>query len=544
MKTQPKRILLLYTDKYYLIKQVYPFGLDLIAGYLRGYGYDVIVDYPFLPGPDLETNLKNILEQTNPQFIGLGIRNVDTCMSCETYGDYGGNGYRTFYFLPEVKKIVDNIKKCAPKSPIIAGGGGFTISPAEILKYLGLRFGIVGEGEEPLRRLIEAFPDMGKISKIPNLAYFDGKYLLNPRQNYRFARNPGYLGRDNAFNYAFEKTGLPVQVKRGCNQRCSCCVEPIIEGERFVLRDIDCIIEELKITSQTYEGIRTIYFVDTEFNLPDLAYCTRLVKRLIKEELHHRFSFSSQFLPRPFNRDFAKILAEAGFSIILTCDSFANDILEKNWTSYRNRDIISALELCEEHGISCTISMIFGLPGETYETLDHSLEQMKRYAPNFLRRYEYTIGGRIYQGTNLCGFAEKGKEKQHLYGVKSDGYLEPFYYCSPESPMKLKQYIEGALGYPVAYENRYDETISNGLGIAYLADQGSWEEAISRFLKSNISAQSSIYEYLFRKLSEKGRVDDARAISKNLLEAIYENGKTAPYRDQIELIQFYLSCLG
>jgi hypothetical protein len=170
-KPKKKRILLLYADKYYLIKQVYPFGLDLVANYLIQHGYDATIQYPFLPDPDLETNLVNILNQTNPHFIGLGIRSLDTCMSCEKYGDYRENEFSTFYFLPDVKKIVEIIKKHSPDLPIIAGGGGFTISPVAILKYLGIKYGVVGEGEEFLRQFVNVFPDKEKISRIPNMVY-------------------------------------------------------------------------------------------------------------------------------------------------------------------------------------------------------------------------------------------------------------------------------------------------------------------------------------------------------------------------------------
>jgi len=540
---EKKRILLLYTDKYYLIKQVYPFGLDLIADYLRQCGYDVTIEYPYLPDPDPETNLANILEHTAPDIVGLGIRNLDTCMSCEEYGDFEGDEFKAFYFLPEVKRLADFIKKHAPGLPIVAGGGAFTISPIAILKYLGIEYGVVGEGEEPLRRFIEAFPDTIKISKIPNFAYLKDDYVVNPRQDYRFGRDLWAFGRDKKFNYAFETTGLPVQVKRGCNRTCSYCVEPFIEGKKSLFRDIDQVIAELKTVSETHEGINTIFFVDTEFNVPDLAYCSRLVRRIMEEDLHQRFSFSSQFLPRPFDPDFAKILAEAGFSIILTCDSFADSVLERNRVSYRQADITNALRLCEEYGISCTLSMIFGLPGETYETLNHSLEQMNRYPPRFLRRYEYTIGGRVYQGTSLCGSMEKGGVERHLYGMKSDGYLEPFYYCSPESPMRLKQYIQKGFPYPMAYQNYYDETVTSGLAVIYLADQGSWEEAVFRFLESDLAVRSSIYEYLFRKLTDAGRIDDARTISVKFLENIQESKNLTQFGEQAELIRFYLSCL-
>ena len=538
------RVLLLYTDRYYLIKQVYPYGLDLIADYLRQSGHDVTVEYPFLPEPDLETNLLNILEKSMPEMIGLGIRNIDTCMSCETYGNYGENDYKTFYFLPEIRKIADLIKKHAPGVPVIAGGGAFTISPAAILKYLRIEYGVVGEGEEPLRQFIEAFPDKEMINRIPGLARLDDGFRINPRKAYRFMDDALLRVRERKFHYAFETAGLPVQVKRGCNQVCSYCVEPIIEGREIVFRQIDPIIEELNSISKEDDGIRNIFFVDTEFNLPDLTFCSQLVERIIEEDLHDRFSFASQFLPKPFDSDFAGLLAEAGFSIIFTCDSFADEVLKRNHTSYRERDICNTLEVCEQYGLACTISMIFGLPGETYETVTYSLEQVKRYSPGFLRRYEYTIGGRIYQGTRLCRSIEKGGEEAHLYGTRSEGYIEPYYFCAPENPFKLKQYIEKDLGYAISYENRYDETAFQSLAIAYMADQGRWGEVILMFLEGNLPARSQIYDYLFRRLTEAGKIDDARVVSENLLSAIGKENKDPRYRDQVELIRFYLSLLG
>ena len=145
---------------------------------------------------------------------------------------------------------------------------------------------------------------------------------------------------------------------------------------------------------------------------------------------------------------------------------------------------------------------------------------------------------------DLCGLIEKGGAHRHLYGVKSEGYIEPFFYCAPENPMKLQEYIQNALGYPIAYQNTYEEKRLQVLALSYLIDQCRWEEGVSSFLKSDVSAQSAIYDYCFRKLAHAGRVNDAREISVNLLDKIRLGAKTPEYEGEAELIRFYLEQLG
>lgn len=545
MQLMSKKVLLLYTDKYYLIKQIYPFGLDLIASYLRSHSYYVSIDFPFLPEIDPEINLFKILKREKPDIIGLGLRNIDTCMACEKYGNHEGPGYKTFYFLPEVKQLVDIIKMQMPNVPIIAGGGAFTISPAAIMKMLGIKYGIVGEGEEAMRQFLEAFPDDEKISRIPNMVFqHQNGYKINPKQPYNFSKAEKIIKREQKFNYSYESSGMPIQIKRGCNQNCSYCVEPLIEGRSFTFKQHEDVICELKEIAENYDGIRNIFFIDTEFNIPDLTYCMLLVQKIIDAGLNEHFRFSSQFLPRPFNYEFAKLLAKAGFSIVLTCDSFADSVLKINKTSYREKDIITALELCSQFDLDCTINLVFGLPGETYQTVDHNIKNMIKFSPNPLRRYEYTIGGRIYQGTGLCRLASAEKNTEHLYGKKIEGYLEPYYYCSPESPLKLKEYIDDKLPFSIVYKNNYDSRIFQELGVRYLVDQKAWDEAAVKFFDSDISAKASVYDYFFRKLADSGKNQTAREISGHLIETILAAENNSEYMEQIPLIKYYMSFLA
>ncbi len=64
------------------------------------------------------------------------------------------------------------------------------------------------------------------------------------------------------------------------------------------------------------------------------------------------------------------------------------------------------------------------------------------------------------------------------------------------------------------------------------------------FRESDLPVRSQIYDYLFRRLTGAGKIDDARVVSENLLSAIEEDNKDLRHRDQMELIRFYLSLLG
>ncbi|RLB15769.1 MAG: hypothetical protein DRG82_10770 [Deltaproteobacteria bacterium] len=538
-----KRVLLLYTDRYYLIKQVYPFGLDILAHHLRHCGHEVHVEYPFLPDEDMEINVREILERIDPDVIGLGFRNLDTCMSCETYGDLQGEGYRTFHFLSWFKKIVDIIQEARPDVPLVAGGGAFTMSPLAMLKNLHLRYGIIGEGEEPFREFLDSYPDTEELSRVPNLVSLnEEEYRRNPRQKYGFPS--GWIAeREPKFQYAYQTTGLPVQVKRGCNQHCSYCVEPMLEGAKFVFRPVEEIIAELENISTKYDEVQRIFFVDTEFNTPSLTHSSNLLKRIISSELFDHFRFASQFLPRPFDIPFAHLLSEAGFSIVLTCDSFSDQVLEQNGCSYRRKHILEVLRQVEDVGIDCTVSLVFGLPGETRETLDDTLGYMMRYPASPLRRYEYTIGGRIYPDTPLSRFALARAKAGHLYGEPSEGFIAPYYYCSPDSPLSLKSYIAEAIPFAQAFENHFNPSDHTRLAIAYLADQDKWTEASALFTRSELSVKSAIYDYLFKKLLKVGEKREAVFISEGFLAGIRESGEREEYEDQAGIIQYYLGFL-
>lgn len=536
-----KRVLLLYTDPYYLVEQVYPYGLDLLATRLREEGVEARIEYAFLPSADPAANLTKTVADFRPDLVGLGIRNIDTCMACEDYGDVAGEGYRSFFFLPRIREAANAVREVLAGVPIICGGGGFTVAPRQILDYLDVGFGVAGEGEAALSAFVQAWPDQDRLAQIPGLVIRGEKgFTENPRGKFAF---PGAQipARDPGFRHSFESVGLPVRVKRGCNQACSFCVEPIIEGRTFIFRDIPDVVNELQAAARM-DGVNKIFFVDTEFNIPDPDYGTALVEGLLAKGLHSRFRFASQFLPRPFTNDFAILLAKAGFSVILTCTSFADEVLEASGVSYREADILHALDLCAEHGIDATVDLIFGLPGETWETVDHSIRRMTDLPATSQRHYEYTVGARVYPGTAMARrIGEEGG--RNVYGNPTPGLLELCFHCVPASPLELKRYVDSRVPSPMRFDNALSESLRARLAVGYLADHGRFREADDAYLSLSLPDQSVVFDYYFRSLADAGYPGRARLAAENLREAIDESNNPA-YRGQAGVIDYYLAILS
>ncbi len=535
------RVLLIYTDPYYLVKQVYPYGLDLLAARLRREGIETRIEHASLPGAAALTNLSQVVAEFRPDLVGLGIRNLDTCMACEEYGQLTGDGYRSFFFLPQIRDVADAVRQLLPGVPFICGGGGFTIAPRAILDYLDIDYGIIGEGEAALAAFVQQWPEQDRLQDIPGLIVrTDDGFRETVRQRFVFP-DPVPTQRDAGFNHAFESAGLPVRVKRGCNQACIFCVEPIIEGRHFIYRDPVEVIGELQDCA-ALDQVRTVFFVDTEFNVPDLSYATQLLEYLLAAGLERRFRFASQFLPRPFTDDFAALLATAGMSVIMTATSFADEVLEAAGASYRRSDIIAAIDLCARHDIDITIDLIFGLPGETWETVERTISAMNDYPENGRRRYEYTVGARIYPGTALAEMVQSQRRKTDIYGRLTPELLEPCFFCTPAAPLELKRFVDARLPAPMRFANELSEAGRARLAVAYLADRGRFAEALRTYLSLALPDKAAAFDYFFRQSANHGHLETARQAAEDLKQAIGA-ARDPAFSGQVTVIDYYLGVL-
>jgi len=539
-----KKVLLIYANEYFLTSPVYPFGLDIIAQHLRENGHTVCINLPFLRYQDTSKGIETILNDFQPDIAGISIRNIDTAMACDSGGTFQLPGINTHFFLPGIARIITVIKKNRPDLPVVCGGTGFSVSPESILEYVGGDFGIISNAARPMLMFVNFFPDLEKVKSIPNLIsqQFDVSKKQSRSELFtEFDLLPIEKSKD--FNHSFETIGIPVMTSYGCCMNCSYCVEPKITKNRFIQRPKKDIVNELVSISEKKNNISEIFFVNTEFNIPDPGYSLALLKDIIKNQLHKRFRFSSQFLPIDFSEEYVNHLSRAGFYVILTCDSFFDDILKKNNSPYREKHILNTLDLFEKFNVQCTLNLIFGLPGETFDSINHTLSMIRKYAVTGLFKFEYTVGARIYNNTALAKYIENNNQEANIFGNISKGYTEPLFFSSPASPLELNKYIEPGLPFKQHFKpfNTEDNRIFRKT--IYDADQGHLEKACHSFLNTGIQPKALIYDYLFRKLTDCGENKLAKKISIDFITTIQNKDRQGLYTDRIPMIQYFLSLL-
>lgn len=533
-----RKILLIYANEYFLISPVYPFGLDIIAQYLEKKGHHVGIDLPFLTGPDLSTGIEAALDNFMPDIIGVGIRNIDTAMAQDPTGAFKKGGISTHFFLPGIARMIRIIKQLRPDIPVVAGGAGLSVSPEAVLACTGADFGITGPGARPMAMFAERYPECGGI---PNLIC-PGQPV--PELQEKYTDLDLITGRKNpAFNHSFETIGMPVLTGHGCCMNCAYCVEPSMTGRRVTLRTPEAVIDELWYISENHPDISEIFFVNTEFNVPTPEQSLAILKAIVSNRLNERFRFSSQFLPVRFTEEYAGSLAMAGCYVILTCDSFFDPILTINNSPYRKKDIVQTLDLLEQFTVPCTMNLIFGLPGESVESIHHTLDMINTYTASGLVKFEYTAGARIYDNTGLARYIEHNPDEKHLYGIRSKGHIEPWFYSSPRSPEALNALIKSRLSYEQAFiptpmeDNRALRTT------AYWVDRQECEKACGSFFDAPLRVKVSLYDYLFRKLTQTGRDAPARQITMDFITSLENDDPQGAYADRLPVARFFLSLL-
>ena len=382
---------------------VFPLGLAYLASPLAAAGHQLaMLDLCFTIDP--EAAVAEILAGFPADVMVISIRNIDNVTFPLTRS-----------YLSGIRNIID---PCRGRVPVIIGGSGFSLMPVEILTALDADYGVAGEGEEVLPRLLECIGNGVSPAHLPGVVCRGESEFIAPRLLER-------IGAPDRSLFAVERYhregGMAnVQSKRGCPFSCCYCTYPLIEGNRVRLRPIDDIIAELRELVEKY-GVSYIYFVDDIFNYPP-DFAERLCSAIIDVRL--RLNWSAFINPAFMTPSLLEVMQKAGCDAMEFGTDSGSPVMLKNLGKSFTVDVIrGSSRLCRESGMDFAHYLLFGGPGENRETVLESFTLMDELCPTAVIAM---TGIRIYPGTAIY--------RQALAdGVIAPGtpMLEPVFYISP-----------------------------------------------------------------------------------------------------------------
>ncbi|MDD5129961.1 MAG: radical SAM protein [Candidatus Omnitrophica bacterium] len=349
------------------------------------------------------------------------------------------------YFL--VKKITSAIKQKTPTVLTLAGGPTATFSDMNIMQDTkALDFCVRGEGELTVLELLSQGARKN-LSKIKGITYrLNNKIIRNPGRplikNLDAIPSPYLSGVLDPADVLRVNSEIPLLTSRGCIFNCSYCNFAAMSRHTIRYHSTRRIIREFQLISSKIHDYhhRKIAIQDDIFTF-NKTRVSRICDKISAHKLKLRFSFLTR--PDFIDEGILKELHAAGFEHIkFGLESASVDVLfnikkikgqalektgiftaEKNFIGKVKKITYSAKKL----GFHVNISVIFGLPGDTYEKAIKTINFLRElnpttYVHNFLN---------IFSGTQIA--------KEHLqWGIR----IPPF---------KFKQVVSDPVLNPVNY---------------------------------------------------------------------------------------------
>lgn len=274
----------------------------------------------------------------------------------------------------QAAKVFKEVENAGTDSIFIAGGPHPSGCPEETLKYFD--YVVIGEGEETLPELVRVLQKKGDPGEVRGIAYKNpdtGRITLTPERP--------HVNLDSYPCFNPKKLRAPIEISRGCPWGCKYCQTPRLFGREVRHRSIDSILKN----AQHYNDLRFIasnaFAYGSDGIHPRFDKVEKLLSALHKLPDKKIFfgTFPSEVRPEFVTEESVELVRKycANDSLSLGAQSGSDRILKEIRRGHTVEDSISAVECCLEHDIMPAVDFIFGLPTETEEDQEKSLELVR-----------------------------------------------------------------------------------------------------------------------------------------------------------------------
>ncbi len=288
------------------------------------------------------------------------------------------------FYSPHFRKCVEDlmaVKKQTDDEGIthLAGGVHATAEPEATLRA-GFDLVAVGEGEMTVVDVLQTILNDGDFRSVKGIAHMDqtGAYVANG--------SGALIDLDDFPPFAPEIPRVnPIEITRGCIYACRFCQTPFMFKARFRHRSVDNICAHVRFMQDN--GARDVRFItptslsygsaDTSVNLDKIEELLSSVRSNLRSDGRMYFgTFPSEVRPEHLTPEALRLIKKFcnNDNIVMGGQSGSLDVLNKTHRGHDVECIRRAVRYCVEEKLLPNVDLIFGLPGETPEDLQATLE--------------------------------------------------------------------------------------------------------------------------------------------------------------------------
>ncbi len=413
LQKQNPKILLVHPSLHYTGTDTFPLGLGYIASYLKQYTNNIVIwdEQKFQMG-------RNQLFQLKPDIVGISA----------TSPSYS----RVVKFLKSIKTMQEPIRPL-----VIMGGVHATYCPEEVLNA-GVDVVFRSEADISLNEFFENRPkNYDDLRHIPGIAWLDELGFLQqtldtqpvPKEEMDLLPFPA--------RELFDKDKyqiMSITTSRGCPYACAYCSATNFWGYSVRFHSVDYVERELEQIASL--GYNFICFEDATFSV-NIKRAMDICDCIITNPKLQSLTWSCETRPDRMTLEMLKKFEQARcLLVMLGVESGSDIVLKANNRTVPVVKVHEAMKIIRQTEIPVQTLMIFGLPGETEETVNETIKFLQNEQPDHILISLATA----YPGTELWLMTRRinpplsWRRKFNGHGENSELYL-------PEG-MTEQQYIE------------------------------------------------------------------------------------------------------
>jgi magnesium-protoporphyrin IX monomethyl ester (oxidative) cyclase len=286
----------------------------------------------------------------------------------------------------EYHDLFSYFKQHYPAILIVAGGAHVTVCADEVIKDPACDYVMIGEAEESFKDLIFALRTGKGIEQIDGLGYkVKGRPVINRKTRYIEALDSipfpayhlmdleKYFGLKASHGLRHKERFCSIITSRGCTSKCSFCSAKAVWGEKYRLRSVDGVIEEMKLLRNTYNIDEIIFEDDNLTANPKRA--RDIFSRMIEEELNFIWDTPNGVGAWTLDEELVDLMKGSGciklnFPVESGCQRVLNSIIRKPLNLSKVRKLIKH---CKRIKLNYGMFLVIGLPGEQLSEMWESI---------------------------------------------------------------------------------------------------------------------------------------------------------------------------